>query len=117
CLFVCVNVGRGDVAIRTDDWRVLKRIAPCEPLEFVLRKALRIANYAAFASTIRYADSRALPRHPRCECFDFIERYVWVITNATFGWTTRDIVLHTITFEYLHVAALTARALSNLLLC
>src|SRR5215203_3895923 len=29
-----------------------------------------------------------------------------MITNATLRWTTRDVVLHTITFKHLHVAAI-----------
>src|ERR1051325_5582655 len=105
-LFVGVDVGRGNVAVWSNDRRDLESVAARESFEFGFGKTLRIANHTALAATIRNADSGALPRHPRLERLDFVERDVGMITNAALGWTTRDVVLHAITFKYLHVAAI-----------
>src|SRR4029079_6472243 len=64
-----------------------------------------IANHAAFAAAIRNTHGGAFPRHPRSERLHFIKRDVWMITNAALRWSTRNVVLHAITFKHLHVAA------------
>src|SRR4051794_31185026 len=105
CLFVGVNVRRGNVAVRANDRRDLEGIAACQPFQLVTRKTLRIANDTTLAAAVRNTDSRTLPRHPRSEGFDLVERDVWVITDTALGWPTRDVVLHAITLKHLHVAA------------
>src|SRR6185369_5248953 len=104
-LLVSVDVGCGDVAVWSNNRRDLESVATRESFEFAFRKTLRIANYTPFAAAIRNTDGGALPRHPRRECFNFVERDVGMIANAALRWTTRDVVLHAITFKHLYVAA------------
>src|SRR5215471_4678243 len=98
-LRVGVHIRRGNVAIRADDGRNFKRIPASEPFELSLRHALRITDHTALATAVGNADGRALPRHPRGEGLNFIERDVWMVTNASLGWAARNVVLHTITLE------------------
>src|SRR5205085_5422607 len=104
-LIVRIDIGRGDVAVWADDGRDLKGVAARQAFEFVLRHGFRIADDAAFAAAVRDAHGRALPSHPRGERLDFVERHARVKTYAALGWPARDVVLHAIALEDLHVAA------------
>src|SRR4030095_9324584 len=103
-LLIRVDVRRGNVAIWPNDRRDFKSVATSKPLEFVSRKTLRITNNSALTTAIRNANCRTLPGHPRGQCFHFIEADVWVITNTSLGWPTRNVVLDAITLKHLHVA-------------
>src|ERR1051325_11647271 len=92
CLFVGVDVRRGNIAIRPDDRSDLESVTSRQSLQLRSRKTLRITNHAALAAAIRNTDSGALPRHPRRQRLHFIERNVWMIANAALRWTTRNVV-------------------------
>src|SRR5205085_9010432 len=104
-LVVGIDVGRGDVAVWPDDGRDLESVAARETFEFVHGHGLRIADHAALAAAVRDADGRAFPSHPRRERLDLVERDARMKADAAFGWPARDVVLHAIALEDLHVAA------------
>src|SRR2546421_2556574 len=104
-LLVCVNVGRGDVAVGADDGRDLEGVAPRETFEFTLRHRLRVAHHAALAAAVRYADRRALPGHPRGERLHLVERDVGVEAYAALRGAARDVVLHAVALEDSNLAA------------
>jgi hypothetical protein len=81
-------------------------IAPGEAFEFAFRQHVRIADNAAFAAAERDVHHRAFPCHPRGQRADLVEIHVGSITNAAFGGTTRDGMLHTITGEHLDASVI-----------
>src|SRR4051812_25519892 len=98
-LFVCINVRRGNVSIRTDDRSYLKCVTPREPFQLVARQTLGIANDAAFATPVRNANRGTLPGHPRSKRLNLIQSDIWVIANAALAWAARDVVLHAVALE------------------
>ena len=66
-LRVGVNVGRGNIDLRTDDRLNFRGVAARHALEFALGHALGIADDAALGPAVREIDRGGLPGHPRGE--------------------------------------------------
>ena len=64
----------------------------------------RIADDAALAAAERDVRDGALPRHPRGQRRDLVERDAGVIADAALGRTERDVVLHAVAGEDLDLA-------------
>ena len=65
----------------------------------------RIADDAALAAAERDVRDGALPRHPRGERGDLVERDAGMVADAAFRGPERDVVLHAIAGEDLDGAA------------
>src|SRR5580704_16821990 len=84
-LFVGAYVRRGNVALGTKPFTEFASVAAGDALEFGLRKLGGIADHAALRATEGNVDDGALPRHPRSEGADFVDRDVWRETDAAFA--------------------------------
>ncbi len=98
-LLVGVDVGRGDVLLRSDGVDDLGDVAARQCLELAARHDARIADDAAFAAAERNVGHGAFPRHPRRERRDLVERHAGVIADTAFCRTKRDVVLHAVASE------------------
>ena len=103
-LIVGVDVGRGHVLVGADRVDDLRDVAPGQRLELAPRHARRVADDAALAAAEGHVRHRALPRHPRGERRDLVERDVGVVADAALGRTERDVVLHAVAGEDLDLA-------------
>src|SRR6185437_13583964 len=98
-LLVGIDVGRRNVAVRSDEVDDFGGVAPGELFELGVGKDVRIDDDAPLTASERDVDDGALPRHPRSERAYFIERDVGRETNAPFSRTAHDRVLDAIAFE------------------
>jgi len=98
-LLVGVHVGGGHVFFGADELDEFGGIAASHALEFALRHFLRIADDSAFGAPEGDVDDGALPGHPGGEGADFVESDVRRVTDAAFGGTTSDGVLHAVAGE------------------
>ncbi len=98
-LLVGVDVRRRDVLLGTDGVDDLGDVAARQRLELAARHLRGVADDAALAAAERDPGDRALPRHPRGECRDLVERHARVIADAALGGAERDVVLNAIAGE------------------
>ena len=105
-LFVGVDVGRGNVFFRADEFDQFGGVAPRHALELAHRHLVRIADHAALGAAERNVDHRALPGHPTGQRANFIERDVGRVANAALGRAARDRVLHAEAGEDFEVAVI-----------
>jgi hypothetical protein len=103
-LGVGVDVGRGDVLVGADGIDDLGDVAARQRLQLAPRHPRRVADDAALAAAERHLRDRALPRHPRRQRRDLVERDVRVIADAPLGRAERDVVLHAVAGEHLDLA-------------
>ena len=81
-LLVRVDVRRGHVLVGADRVDDLGDVAARQRLELAPRHARRVADDAALAAAERDLRDRALPRHPRGQRRDLVERDVGVVADA-----------------------------------
>jgi hypothetical protein len=84
-LSIGINVGSGDIALRTD---LLADAFAGHAFQLSLRKKRRFACDAAFCSTERYVYHRSLPGHRRRKSADVMSIQRGVKAQAAFGWST-----------------------------
>ena len=100
-LRIGVDVGSGNVFVRTDDFDQFCGIPARDTLELALREFGRVAGDAAFTAAERQIDDRAFPRHPKGERRHFVQRHAGVETDAALGRAARETVLDAITGVHL----------------
>ena len=98
-LLVGVHVRGGNVFFRADELNESGCVAPGHPLELALAHVLGIADDAAFGAPEGNVDDGALPRHPRGESADFIERDIGRVSDAALGGAARYGVLNAVAGE------------------
>ena len=98
-LGVRVDVGGGDVALRTDQDLDLGREAAGQRLDLLQGQLLGIDDDAALAAAEGNADDRALPGHPHREGLDLVERHVLVVADAALRGTAPEVVLDAVARE------------------
>ena len=103
-LRIRVDIGRGNVFIRSNDRRNFVCITAGEAFELVLGELVWIANNPPFRSTERKIDDGALPGHPGSQSFHLIKSDLRVIANAAFAGTSRAVVLHAESVEHVNRA-------------
>src|SRR6266702_2645813 len=99
-LFVGADVGRWDVALRTQPIGQFRGVAASEPLEFSAGHLPRIADHPAFGSAKRNIYHRALPGHPGRKRADFIDGYVGSKTDSALAWPAHRRMQHAIAGEH-----------------
>ncbi len=75
-------------------------IRTAEPLQFVLRHLLRVADNAAFAAAKRNVDHGTFPGHPCCQRADSVNRLLGVKSDASLVRPSRVVILHAERLEY-----------------
>ena len=103
-LGVGIHVGRGDVAVGTDERADLRREPAGEPLDLPNAQLLGVDNDAALGTAVRDVDAGALPAHPHGQCANLVQRHVLVIADAALPGPAADVVLHAVAGEDLHAA-------------
>ena len=98
-LFVGVDIGRGDVAFRSDEIDDFGGVAAGDFFEFGVREDVRIADYTALAAAEGDIRDRAFPGHPGCQSADFIQGHVGSKTDAALGRPAGHRVLHPVAGE------------------
>ena len=98
-LVVGVDVGRRHVLLGADRVDDLGDVAARQRFELAARHPRRVADDAALAAAERHVRDGALPRHPRGERRDLVERDVRVIADAALRRAERDVVLHAVAGE------------------
>ena len=105
-LLVGAEVGRGNVALRTEPFDQFGGIAPRDALQFAVREFGGIANHAALGAAERNIDHSAFPGHPAGQRAHFIERHVRSESNASLARPSHDGMMHAIADEHFQVAVI-----------
>ena len=103
-LLVRAHVGRRHVALRSDEFQNLGRVAPGDSLQLAFAQNLRIADHAALAAAKRDVHDGAFPRHPGRESAHFVERNIGSKTDAALGRAACNRMLNAISGEYFNPA-------------
>ena len=93
-LLVGVDVGRGNVFFRADEFDQLGGVAAGHALQFAARHLLGIADDAALGAAKGNIDHGAFPGHPTGQRAHFVQRHVRRIAHAALGRAARNGMLH-----------------------
>src|SRR5258708_30164882 len=95
-LRVRIDIGRRNIAMRSDNDRDLGRVAASQAFQLAMAHILRFTNNATFFAPKLYTYHRALPDHPHSQDLDFVARNIRAVAHATFGRATVDVMRHAI---------------------
>src|SRR5258708_6111677 len=98
-LSIGVDIGGGDVAVRSDQNRQLAGKAPSHPLQLAAGHLLRIADHAALRATVGDVHYRAFPGHPGRQRLHLIQADVGVVADSTLRRSEGKAVLDPISLE------------------
>ena len=101
-LGIRVDIGGGDVPVRSDQDADLTRVAAGQVLELITAEALGLDDHPTLGPAVGNPDHGAFPGHPHGECLDLIDVDARVIANAALGGPAVDVVMHPKTGEHLH---------------
>src|SRR5687767_234780 len=89
-----VYVGRRDIDIWSDEVSDLAHVAPAQALQFTYAHALGIADDTTLSTAKRDVDDRCLPRHPRGERPNRVERFLRMKPQSSLARASCRVVLH-----------------------
>ena len=98
-LAIGTNVWCWDIRSFTQNDANFGRISSGELLNFAQTQLFSIDFNRALSSTIRNINNGALPRHPHRKRCSFMNVNINVIPNPTLRWSSRRVVLDSITLE------------------